>query len=124
MSSGLTEDLESLVQHTGGASGADLKVAISRLAAELKERFHRGAPNSYDFVIRAVRVLARIKGTGNAEARMSCFWDGGVFLFSNGFDKEALECANELSLLANQSSNQLWLRKSYLLKGIAHAHIG
>src|SRR5205085_8154358 len=70
-----------------------------------------------------VRVRARIKGTGNGEARMSCFWDAGVFLFSNGFDKEALECANDLPLLANQSSNQLWLRKSYLLKGIAHAHI-
>jgi putative two-component system response regulator len=124
MGSGLTEDLESLVQHSGGVSGADLKVTLSRLAAELKERFHKGTPNSYDFVIRAVRALTRIKGKGNAEVRMSCLWDGGVFLFSNGFDKEALECADELNLLAQQSSDQFWLRKSYLLKGIGHAHIG
>jgi len=124
MSSGLTEDLESLVLHSGGAAGADLKVALSRIATELKERFHKGTPNSYDFVARAVRTLAKIKGTTNAEIRLSCFWDSGVFFFSNGFDKEALECAGELASLAQSSSNGYWLRKSYLLKGIAHAHIG
>lgn len=124
MSSGLTEDLESLVLHSTGASGADLKVALSRIANELKERFHKGTPNSYDFVTRAVRTLARIKGIGNAEVRLSCFWDSGVFYFSNGFDKEALECADELGSLAQLSGNNFWFRKSYLLKGIAHAHIG
>lgn len=124
MGSALTEQLESLVQDTRNSSAPEFKVALSRLATELKQRFSNGSPSSFDFVTTAVRALSKIKGTAHAEIRMSCLFDSGAFLFANRYDAEALDCARQLNQLAKQAGNKFWLRKAYMLQGIAFSHIG
>ncbi len=124
MGSGLNEQFEALFRGTNGPSEPEYKIALSRLSVELKHRFVKGSPESFEFVASAVRALARIRGIAHAEMRMTCLWDSGSFLFSNGFDVEALECAVQLGHLAEQTRNKSWLRKAHTLRGIAYAHLG
>ena len=124
MGSGLTEQFEALFHRTNGPSEPEYKIALSRLSAELKLRFAKGSPESFEFVAGAVRALARIRGIAHAEMRMNCFWNSGSFLFSNGYDAEALECAVQLGHLAEQTRNKTWLRKAHTLRGVAYAHLG
>ncbi len=121
MGSGLTEQLESLAK---GSPEPEFKLAISRLSSELKQRFSRGSPDSFEFVYNAVRALGRIRGFAHAEMRMACFWDSGAFLYSNGYDSQALECAVHLNHLAKQTGNKPWQRRAHTLHGIACAHMG
>lgn len=124
MGSGLNEQLEALIQSPRNASEPEFKLALSRLSAELKQRLNKGTPSSFEFVAHAVRTLSRLKGTAHAEMRMACFWDSGVFLFTNRYDAETLECAQHLSELARQIGNKTWQRKAFMLQGIACAHNG
>ena len=124
MGSGLTEKLEALVQGANGATEPEFKLALSRLSSELKQRFSKGSPDSFEFVSGAVRALVRIRGIAHAEMRMACFWDSGAYLFSNGYDSQVLECAVHLSHLAKQTGNKNWLRKAHTLHGVACAHLG
>lgn len=124
MTSALTEDLKHLLQSLEPGTSSDMRLALGRLSAELKERFHRGSPASFDFVSDAVHTLSRIKGSANAELRMGCLFDGGAFLYSNRYDKEALSCATQLTELAKQSGDKTWQRKGHMLQGIAYAHMG
>jgi putative two-component system response regulator len=123
MGSGLTE-LEALVQGSDSPRSVDVKTTLSRLSSELKQRFTRGAPSSYDFVVNALRILSKMKGAANADLRMTCLYDAGGFLFSNQYDLEALHCGRELAALAKRSGSKQWLRKAHMLQGIACSHIG
>lgn len=124
MGSAITDQLQILLGGVRGAQPSDLRVVLGRLSSEIKERLSRGSPASYDFVAAAHRALARIKGSANSEVRMSCLFDCGAYFYANQFDADALECANQICLLARQSSNQFWVRKGLMLAGIAHAHLG
>ncbi|HUQ99260.1 MAG TPA: HD domain-containing phosphohydrolase [Gemmatimonadaceae bacterium] len=124
MGSALTEEIESLVHSSAGPSAPELKVALSRLSSEIKQRLDKGSPTSYEFVSTAIKALSRIKGGMHAEARMACLWDSGVFLFSNKYDREALDCARSLLALARQVDSKVWVRKAYTLQGAAFSHMG
>ncbi len=124
MGSAHTDRLEVLLQTSHSANEPELKVILTRLAADLKDRLHRGSPNSGEFVISASRALSRLRGTAHAEVRMSCLFDSAAYLFSNRFDFEALEAAVQLRELAQAYGNPLWLRKGTMLEGVAYAHLG
>jgi putative two-component system response regulator len=124
MGSGLTESLESLLDQTRGGGDPELKIAINRLATEVKRRFEKGSDSSYDFLISTLRALSRVKGTVHADTRMTALFDCGAFFLYNRHDREALESATHLEDLALRMQDKHWARKATMLKGIVYAHIG
>lgn len=124
MSSAHTERLDELLKANTSADRAEIKAALTRLLAELKERNHRGSLQSLDFFANATRVLARIKGTVHSDIRMECLYSCISFFYHEGLQARALESANQLSSLASASGNMPWARKAHTAVGIALADMG
>src|SRR5687767_8322661 len=124
MSSGPTDSLDSLLEGPRAGIEPDLKIALYRLASEVKRRFDKGSAGSYDFLSTTLRALSRVKGTVHANIRMATLFDCGAFFFTNRHDKEALQCAIHLERLATRVQDRAWERKALMLKGIAFAHLG
>ena len=124
MGSTQTDRLEALLQSSRASNEPEIKAALSKLAAEIKERADRGSPGSRDFFMSAIRSLARIQGLTHAELRMSCLFDSLIYLYSNKFDAEALQAAKQFSVLATATGNKDWIRRSKLADGIVYAHTG
>ncbi|MEP7260421.1 MAG: HD domain-containing phosphohydrolase [Usitatibacter sp.] len=124
MGSALTDKLEALVLGSEPFAAGDLKTTLTRLSAELKHRFNKGAPTSFEFVSNAVKALSKIRGNAHADIRMICLYDSGAFLFANNFNGPAVACAKNLIDLARQAGNDPWLRKAHMLQGIAYSHAG
>ena len=125
MGSGLTDQLEALVLGTPSPSGTtDLRVVLSKLAVEVRQRLDKGSPSSYDFLVSVVKGLSRIRGGSHAELRMACLYDCSAFFLTNRFGAESLQAAAQVELLARQSGNKTWIRKALMVKGIACAHLG
>mgnify|MGYP006203883353 CR=1 FL=1 len=74
MTSANTERLQSILRLSASATAPQMKVALSRLASELKVR-SKGAAYSTDYFVSALSALGRIKGTAHAELRMQCVKD-------------------------------------------------
>lgn len=124
MSSGLADSLDAILDNPQAAKAPDLKIALARLASEVKRRFERGSDGSYDFLSSTLKALSRIKGAAHADIRMSALFDCGAFFFSNSHGKEALQCAIQLEHLAVRVQDKSWERKATMLKGIVFAHHG
>jgi putative two-component system response regulator len=124
MGSAHTERIEALLQASHGANEPELKIALSRLSSEIKERLDTGSPNSGDFFLSALKALSRVRGPAHAELRMICLFDSVAYLFANRFDLEALEASKQLTLIADASGSKLWKRKARTLEGVAQAHLG
>lgn len=56
-----TERVESLFQSNPAASEPGVKLVLTRLSAEIKDRFKRASPESFDFFYGALRSLSRLK---------------------------------------------------------------
>ena len=124
MSTGLTDQLDILLQRPDASVAGDIKVALSRLASEVKRRLDAGSSGSYDFLLSTLRTLSRMRGAYHADVRMVCLFDCATFFFWNRNMAEALECAKQLSSLARQSGDKGWIRKSAMLKGVAFSQLG
>jgi len=124
MGSTHTDRLEAFLRTSHSASDPELKTILVRLAGDIKDRLNKGSPTSSDFVLSAIRALARLKGAAHAEVRMNCLFDSAAYLFTNKFDVEALEAASQLKSIAEAFGSPLWVRKGKMLEGIAFAHLG
>jgi response regulator RpfG family c-di-GMP phosphodiesterase len=118
------ERLEILLQSGSAANEPEFKLALTRLAAEISDRLRKDSSTSPQFFSAALRVLSRIKGAGHAETRVKCLLDSGHFLFSNGYNREALEAVRLGRDLATRAKKQRWIRKAETLGGIIHADVG
>lgn len=118
------ENLEALLDSNSSSDRAELKVALLRLSAELRTRSLRSSQASFDFFSSAVKTLARIKGSTQADLRMECLFDCVSYFFNEGFQSKALDATRHLSRLAGVSGNASWVRKSHTLAGVVNADIG
>ena len=55
---------------------------------------------------------------------MSCLFNSGYFLLSNGYGAQALQAARELNDLADRAEIKLWIRKAGTLSGLVNADLG
>ena len=124
MSSGHTERLEALISQSRTAAEPEVRVALSRLGAEIKERLNHGSSASYEFFSSAADVLSRIAGSTNAELRFDSLHGCAHFFYQAGHRAKALETATRLHSLATQIENELFLRKALVVRGIVLADCG
>src|SRR5260221_2781634 len=118
------EDLDSLLQSKAGGDASAIKVALTRLSAEIKDRVKRASPESMDFFTSVVRSLGQLRGTAHAEARMDCLYHASQFFQENGFATQALNAAHQLERLAAQTKAEAWRRRADHLSGMIHADLG
>jgi putative two-component system response regulator len=118
--------LESLLRSKKGASEPEFKSTLAGLRSEITERLKIGRPSSIEFFSSSVRALARLRGLGHAEVRISCLADISFFCVTQGYSAEpaALAAINELALLAEGVHDQPWIRKAALLRGLINADLG
>jgi len=125
MSSSKPLPLGAVLLQTTSASEPEVKLALGRLTAELKDRLRRPpTPSSEAFFSSAVRALSRIRGAANSEARMECLFDCARFFYINDFAAEALDSIRQLDEMANRSKSKPWIRKSETVSGVVYAELG
>jgi len=123
MGSAHAERLEALLAATAPADDAAIKAALLHLAADMRTRLSRSS-DSGDFFWSAVAVLGKMRGTANADIRLSCLWDAAQYFYFNGQLVRALTSASALSALANFTASAYWKRRSALMLGVVHADMG
>src|SRR5258708_232313 len=100
------EDLDSLLHSKTGGDATAVKIALTRLSAEIKDRLKKSSPESVDFFTSVVRSLGQLRGTAHAEARMTCLYYTCQFFHENGFAAQALDAAHQLEYLATKTKSQ------------------
>jgi len=107
------------------ASEPEIKLAMSKLAADMKERLARSAcKESSDFFLSTLRALTQIKGRANAEARMTCLFDCIRFFYTNNLHAAALSAVHSLDDLANRVQRKAWIRKAESAGAVIYADLG
>jgi putative two-component system response regulator len=124
MSSGQLDVLEKLLNQSGSPPVADLKLALSRVFAEVSERTTKGSSASYEFLSHAVQTIGKIKGTAHADVRLNCLFESGIYFYRTGFASAALNAAHLVDKLARRINSKPWLRKAGTLSGIVHTEAG
>jgi putative two-component system response regulator len=119
-----TENLEAFLRSTGGVCKPEIKVALGRLSAEMKERGSNASPTSIQFFASAVSALGRIRGSAHSQVRLTCLWESFLFFFANGCGTNALEAVRQVEHLANQTRAKLWMRKAAVAYGMIYADLG
>ena len=123
MSSTEIDTLESLLRQKG-PSAPDVKLALTRLSAEIADRTAKGSLASRDFLVSAVQAVGRIKGTTHAELRLNCLFESSLFFYRLGFAHAALQTAELISSLARRINSKAWTRKADTVSGIVHMEAG
>lgn len=124
MSSSHTQRIEDLVAGSTSPRPVDLKVALSRLSLEIKDRLAKGSSGSFDFFVAAVEALSKIKGAGNAELRLACISDCGKYFYVGGYPDAAIQTAKLAIALASHVNSKPWKRKTLNFLGVVHADRG
>ena len=119
-----TERLFNLLCRAKAAADPEVKIALTRLAEETRERKSRGGLASGDFFYSALRAVSNLRGTSNSELRMSCLYDCAYFFFHKGQSERALRAVRELIQLTNLVQNPFWLCKANTIAGVIHADLG
>jgi tetratricopeptide (TPR) repeat protein len=123
MASANTEQLQALLRLSSSAGDPKMKVVLSRLSSEIKERC-KGQANSSDYFVSALRALSKVRGTGHAELRMQCVRDCLFFFYTSGLLKEGLEATEQLKYLAEATQDKSWTRVAQTLAGIIYGDMG
>jgi putative two-component system response regulator len=124
MSSSHAEELSALLRSSKSSNASELKPVLARLSLEVKNRLERGSYSSYDFIAATVDAFSKIKGSANADIRLDCLFDAGIFFHRAGFATDAVLSARLMSDLATRTASRPWIRKANTLAGIAHGDIG
>jgi putative two-component system response regulator len=123
MGSTHTFQLDELLRSATGTNGGDGKLLLTRLHSEIKYRLSNGSSDS-QFFVEAGRVLTKIRGTSNAEARMLCLFDCARYFYGNAHGSAALDLLRHIDLLATQTNNTVWSRKANTFLGVIFADAG
>jgi putative two-component system response regulator len=122
MGSSYTDSLEVLTSKSGPLS--EQKIALTRLSGALKKQLVRGSSDSFDFFFSAFHAVSKVRGSANAELRMSCIFDCCNFFYLSGHTAIALDCARYLDRLAAQTKRASWTRKATSLIAVMYADCG
>jgi putative two-component system response regulator len=123
MGSTYTLGLERLLQSRQDNPRADGRLLLARLQGEIRYRLSKGSSDS-QFFIEAGRVLRKLRGTANAEARMQCLFDCASYFYGNAHGAAALELLQHLDILATRSGSEIWSRKVNTFLGVIFADSG
>lgn len=124
MSSSHAEELEALLRSSQGLGGPDLKLALTRLSSEVKDRAQRGSLGSYDFFASTVDALSKIKGPAYADLRFHCILESGLFFYRIGHFSSSFQTSRLLDNLAPQAGGKRALRRAETFAGIVNAEAG
>ena len=113
-----------LLRQGSTAAEPEVKVALTRLAEEARERNIRGTHASGDFFISTMHAVSSLRGSSNSELRMSCLYDCAAYFFHKGQSERALLAVRELTRLAAVVRGDIWLGKANTIAGVVHADIG
>jgi putative two-component system response regulator len=119
-----TDDLAILSGSVGPEADERVRLALTRLAAELKARAQTGATGSSDFVRSAVAAIKRLSGTHFAESRIGCLLDASHYFYVTGQGFAAIDPASEAVQLANKAGLVPLQRKALTVLGVTQADTG
>lgn len=124
MSRSQLEPLDEMLQRTRTPRDREIKLALSKLNGDLRQRCEKGSPSSREFFVASLRSLCQIRGTMHAELRMECLNNCAQYFFANGPLNDALRAATELRRLSQLVQNKEWLRVSENLSAVLQADLG
>ncbi|MGH9425126.1 MAG: hypothetical protein ACRD2L_02305, partial [Terriglobia bacterium] len=124
MGSAHTARLDDLLLAKKSASDPEVREALLRLSSELKRRMERASSGSDDFFVSSLRALSRIKGSAQADLRLTCLCDCANYFYLRGNHRASVEACHMLRGLAGQVGSKPWMRRSESLLGVAYADIG
>lgn len=124
MTSQVKEDLSFLSRHAGEPGDDLFRLALMRVASELKARLQAGSSEAGEFVKSTVATLQRISGLELADIRIGCLLDAAHYFYVTGQGFSAIDPANDASRLAERANLPALQRRALTLLGIAQADTG
>lgn len=124
MSTFAAKELELLARHGKSPADPEVRLALSRLSAELKDRMQGASASSADHFKNIAQVLSALKGTANSDLRITCLLDIAQYFYVIGQPFAALQPATSAAELATTADNKPLLRKSVTFLGAMHADTG
>jgi putative two-component system response regulator len=116
---------DDLATISAGRSGSDYKVALHRVAAELRRRRQESACLDHcDWFLSALKAILSIRGSGNLLIRMEALTDCFAFFHLNDRPADALQATSALIKLSKNSADEDWARKAYQFHGTILAEVG
>jgi len=119
-----SKELQRLVHKGSSPADPELRVVISRVAAEIKERLQSASHSSADFFLSVASALIRLKGIASSDLRVQCLLDIAQYFYVMGRPFQAIEPASEALNLSNQAENKLLIRKACTFLGVIYADTG
>src|SRR6187397_529927 len=124
MSSYNIVEFRELVRKAKHASDPEIKLALSRLAAEAKAKLGDPSIGAGDYFESLRQCLHQIKGNSNADVRIACFLDCANYFYLAGNLLSGLVAAQDGLKLSRQVKDPRQLRKSLTTLGILQAETG
>lgn len=124
MSTFATRELELLSRPETTPADPEVRLALIRLAAELKERTKAASPSHADHFKKITQALDSLRGTANSELRITCLLDIAQYFYVIGQPFAALQPATSAAELAKSAGHKPLLRKSVTFLGAMHADTG
>ena len=116
--------LETLLRSRSNPNEPEVRTALAGLSSEIKDRLRIGRPSAVEFLVSSARALSRLRGVGQADIRLSCLADIGLFFVTQGYPGEAIPVVSEITSLAKSTQDHEWIRKAELLRGLTNAELG
>src|SRR3954453_10068016 len=94
-----------LVRHVQQSSDPEVKLALSRISAESKERLCDSSPATADFFDSVRQSLSHLKGHANVDKRVGCLYDCAQYFYTIGDTVKAIIAAREGLALAQAAKD-------------------
>jgi len=124
MSGSSVSHFRQLVVQYQQASHPELKLALTRIVGESRERANALSPDSSEFFESLWPALVQLRGTANAELRVDCFLECSKFFYFAGDIAQGAKAAREGIELARVVRNDELASKAYCYLGNALADSG
>jgi putative two-component system response regulator len=113
-----------LVGQVQQASEPEIKLALTRLAAEARQRLYASSPEAADFFETLRHSLSLLRGPANAELRVNCLLDCANYFYVADDAEKGIRAAREGLALATAVNHVALVRKSYTFLGNLLADVG
>jgi len=112
MSSYNIVEFKSLISRVQQAADPEIKLALSRITAEVKTKLADASPRSVDFFESVRDSLNQLRGNANAESRVLCLLDCAIYFYVAGGIFPAVLAARDAVELAKSARSDTLLRRS------------
>jgi putative two-component system response regulator len=120
----ISPELQQLKSCLGLSDGAELKVALSRVALEVNARAQEGSSTSADYMTTVAKTLKSVEGSSHHELRVNCLADVSLFFYTVGDTFKAIEPALDAFAIAASVGDRALQRKSLTFLGAMYADTG